>query len=392
MEDLSFINKDFNEKIDKKIEIIHLTELYEDIKVLKYKNYYNISKFKNTTGKPRKISSYLKSDQTREIIKIAIQYYKLENNYIGFIYKGNNENKGTYLHKSIFHHALSWIDVVYAIKVSQILDENEKKLLYSKNNKIDELQQLLNDINKNMNNQNEILNDVKNINIKQNETITTINNNLNTLTRTVAREAGFIRNMFSSMQITREKMCKCKSVKVIKFAINDNINIYHFIYCQIDGMKNSINNKMATMRRDYGDEIAASVSIFKIYKLTNDSTFTIQNIFSIVNGYMDENNLTNEISTSKIQKSITMNSEHEVNLFDRIDESINNASDLLYERLNINSDEREQTDRILDDRFRTFNVELINNILNGLAPTSRQLQESVMGLYDNIAESLEQIF
>lgn len=72
MEYLSFINKDFNEKIDKKIEIIHLPELYEDVKVLKYKDYYNISKFRNTTGLDKKIYKYLKTEKTSRQLQESV--------------------------------------------------------------------------------------------------------------------------------------------------------------------------------------------------------------------------------------------------------------------------------------------------------------------------------
>ncbi len=97
----------------------------------------------------KQISTFLKTNQTKELIKaIKIEYNIKTDDIDNLTYKLNIEKaySGTYIHKTLFDHALSWINKSYAIKISKILDEcrneynlklkYENKELTNKNNEL----------------------------------------------------------------------------------------------------------------------------------------------------------------------------------------------------------------------------------------------------------------
>ncbi len=136
--------------VDKSLEIIidNDTGYYNITKIIKYiesnkvTDNFEVSIIVDTSNKRRKkIDNFMILKSTKELIKSIKTTYNLktdDNDNLTYPLKKNIPEKyaGTYIHKTLFNHALSWIDTGYAIKISKILDdcrnEYNLKLKYDK--------------------------------------------------------------------------------------------------------------------------------------------------------------------------------------------------------------------------------------------------------------------
>ncbi len=98
----------------------------------------------------KQIITFLKTEPTKELIKSIKTTYNLktnDNDNLTYPLKKDIPERysGTYIHKTLFNHALSWIDTGYAIKIFKILDDEKDKYI----NKLEqENKNLQNQINK----------------------------------------------------------------------------------------------------------------------------------------------------------------------------------------------------------------------------------------------------
>ncbi len=122
---------------------------------------------KNTRNK---INDYFRLKSTKELIKVIKSEYNFktdDNDNLTYTLNIEKAYSGTYIHKVLFDHVLSWINKNYAIKISKILDEcrNEYnlKLKYENKQKDNKIQEQSNKID-------ELIievKDIKSINLKQ---------------------------------------------------------------------------------------------------------------------------------------------------------------------------------------------------------------------------------
>jgi KilA-N domain len=91
---------------------------------------------------PKLVADWLRNDSVQELFEACKQHI---GNEVHYELKVGTPTRfaGTYIHRYLFDHAMSWLDKKYALKVSIILDtihqEANRKIVKEKDDKIDEL-------------------------------------------------------------------------------------------------------------------------------------------------------------------------------------------------------------------------------------------------------------
>ncbi len=134
-------------KFDFNIIIDNITGYYNITKIIKY-----IMKDKIKNNRTKQITTFLRSNSTKELIKIIKTEYNLktdDSDNLTYSLKKDIPEKysGTYIHKTLFNHALSWIDTGYAIKIFKILDDEKDKYINKLEQENKNLQNQINRLN-----------------------------------------------------------------------------------------------------------------------------------------------------------------------------------------------------------------------------------------------------
>lgn len=315
------------------------------------------------------------------ISRLETMVKKLENNL------GDKLNKQTEI-----------IEEVKSINVKQSEQINKQSEQINKQSKkINKQTSKINKQTEKISKQIEIIEEVKTINIKQVEKIEELNNNIVDLKQTVINAITPIRKIYSSMQLTRDNIGMCKSLKVIRMPkrnietgeIIENVFSYHFIYCQISNLQTSLFEKI----RKWNNNSTEGVSIFKVYKITNDSLAFLQNIFKHLREVNRENNAVKINGTVKCI-DIRENDENERNnIFEDVDFNINNSLNRIYDSFNITDDAKIESDRVLDGTYIRFNIDLMNLVLReNQKLTNVELNNQLINLYEEINEGVLNAF
>ena len=156
-------NSDFSilkNGIDPNLEIIRHDET----------GYYNITKIANLINRisaendmagipptsdyrSKRIKNWLANESTKKLVRVCKRYVDFDDfDEVVYELKSNTPKKytGTYVHRYLYDQFLNWLDVEYAIRISRLLDdihqEANKKVVKEKDDKIDELKQMIKDI------------------------------------------------------------------------------------------------------------------------------------------------------------------------------------------------------------------------------------------------------
>jgi hypothetical protein len=111
--------------------------------------FYNITKAHADiiVSPPKLTKDWFKDEMAQRIIEAVKTQTDLD--YVHFELKAGTPKQfiGIYVHELLVNHFLSWLDINYTIRISQLLDnihqEANKKVIKEKNDKIDELKQII---------------------------------------------------------------------------------------------------------------------------------------------------------------------------------------------------------------------------------------------------------
>lgn len=206
---------------------------YFEFKVLimTQNGYINATKMCQDGGK--RFDNWLKNQGSKELIDELIGSPTIRGDVITTIGSGPNDFRGTYVHRKLITHIASWVSPVFALKVSDIVEEyllkEQRKLIAEKDDTISKLEAKLD----------AILKDTGKI-LKRNEDLADEMSKLSLDNQITHKKLGDVQSSLDIVvedRVVRPKDESVMNILVIYESIDQGTNIFYIFRVQKRGLK-----------------------------------------------------------------------------------------------------------------------------------------------------------